>query len=439
MKIDVNKFYQQKDLTGDGKIPIIVQAKDEKVRKNLEKICCTNEKGEVTGQLKIIDSFTAHIYPENLLLLAKLIPETAKIYLDTIVRIPEPEISIPENPPMVMPKTDVGMPVSGVDKLWEKGFTGKDVTIAVIDTGIYLHKDFSGNDGKTRVVAFKDFVNKKTEAYDDQGHGTHVAGIAAGNGLASDGKYKGAAPDAKLAGVKVLNKYGSGYLSTVIEGIEWAVDNKDTFNIKVINMSLGASTNSSYKDDPMCQAVEKAYEAGIMPVIAAGNSGPKPNTIGRPANAPSVITIGALDDNNTVEKDDDKIAGFSSRGPSNVDKLDKPDIVFPGVKITSCLSPGSQLDSPSIPHVGSDYIIISGTSMATPGTAGVVADLLQANPKIKLGKLKSILMETADPLKGYNKYDQGKGLVDAVEALDKVLAEKNTKLKKTAEKILETV
>ena len=421
MKVFPDNFYKSSDLNSEGKIPVIIQSKDKKffqeLQTKLKPSYC-----EITGELKIIDSFTANIHPEKFKEFVKLLPKNANLFLDSKVSIPEnPEI-INEEPPSVTPKTNTAMPVSGVNKLWEKGFTGKGVTIAVVDTGIYDHPDLKDlNTGKSRIIGFKDFIDNKEQPYDDQGHGTHVSGIAAGNGLSSQGVFKGAAPEANLVGVKVLKANGQGSYSGIIRGIEWVVNNKNKYNIKVMNMSLGGDINTSYKKDPLVQAVEKDFSKGIVPVIAAGNSGPNNSTIGSPGNAPSVITVGALNDNQTVDKSDDLIAKFSSRGPTSIDKLNKPDVLFSGVNITSCLSPGSAMDNPNIPHIGKDYITISGTSMATPGTAGVIADLIQANPRIKPVQIKKILMETSDPLDGLTVNDQGKGLVDAPEALTKVI------------------
>lgn len=422
--------FSQGDLTPEGKLPIIIQAENKEALDKFKKLVVKKTSGEITGNLNMLKGVTAEIDPKNLTSLFHEIPKDVRVFIDGRVSLPHPVISIPEGPPTIKgggneidAKLNVAMPTVGVDKLWEKGYTGKGVGIAVIDTGVYPHKDFvDPATGKSRIVAFKDFVNSKKEPYDDQGHGTHVSGIAAGNGALSAGKYKGAAPDANIIGVKVLDKDGSGRFSDVIKGIQWAIQNKEKYNIKVINMSLGGSVSGTYKDDPVDQAVEKATEAGIVNAIAGGNEGPDAETIGSPGNDPEVITVGALDDKGTLSKSDDDVAKFSSRGPTPVDGLTKPDILFPGVKITAPLSPGSSLDNPSIPHVGNEYITISGTSMATPGTAGTVADLIQANPKLTPKQIKEILMSSADKLKDYDANTEGAGIVDAPKALAKALS-----------------
>lgn len=300
----------------------------------------------------------------------------------------------------VLPKLDIATRTLGLDKVWEKGYTGKDVTVAIIDTGIdSKHPDF-----ENKVIGFYDVVNGKKEAYDDEGHGTHVSGIAAGGGKASAGKYKGAAPDAKLVGIKVLDQYGSGTYSSVIKGVQWAVENKDTYKIKVMNLSLGGKPSGSYKDDPLVQALEAAYNKGILPVVAAGNSGPDKESISTPAYAPFLLTIGAMGDSNTLKKDDDYIASFSSRGPTPYDKLSKPDIVAPGVSI---IAPEAG---------GSSYVSLSGTSMAAPLAAGIAAILFSIKPILIPKEVKDLLMKTADKLPKYDEDAQGKGLIDPVEA-----------------------
>lgn len=233
---------------------------------------------------------------------------------------------------------DTASPSVGAEQLKEIGLTGKDVTIAVLDTGIYPHQDL-----EERIVAFKDFVKNKTEPYDDNGHGTHCAGDAAGSGLMSDGKYQGPASEANLVGVKVLDKVGAGSLSTVIAGIEWCIRNQEQLNIDVLSLSLGSPTEQGAEDDPVVEAVEKAWDSGIVVCVAAGNSGPAEQTIASPGISPKVITVGAADDQNTIDRSDDTIANFSSRGPT-VDGLMKPDLLTPGVNIVSLRAPRSFID-----------------------------------------------------------------------------------------------
>jgi len=404
---------QQKDKTEDGKIPILV------MNKGCSAMAQAPLGVQVKDALPIIGGYTAEVSEEQLQSMLSDKTEGTQVFIDSKYQmIEDPSVMVPDKD-ISPPKLDVTVPTLGVDRLWEKGFTGKGVTIAVIDTGIHPHKDL-----KDKIIGFKDFCNGKKEAYDDQGHGTHVSGDCAGTGEASEGKYKGTAPDAKLVGIKVLSKDGSGRFSDIIKGVQWATENREKYNIKVINMSLGGPSYQSYNDDPICQAVEKAMDMGIVPVIAAGNSGPKASTVGSPGMDPNVITVGALDTKKTIDPSDDDIAKFSSRGPT-IDGLTKPDILSPGVYITAPNSPGSSLDQmPQIPHVGTEYISISGTSMATPVLAGIVADIIQARPDLSPKEIKEIFTSTASRLPNLDGNQQGSGVVQPEAALEKALAYK---------------
>ncbi len=289
----------------------------------------------------------------------------------------------------------------GADKVWSSGYTGKGVKVCVIDTGVDAsHPDLNGN----KVVAWVDYVNGKTTPYDDHGHGTHVSSTIAGTGNASNGQYKGVAPDASLMVAKVLSKDGSGSNSNILKAIDWAVKN----GAQVISMSLGSSTHSQASDD----AIKNAVSHGVTVVVAAGNSGPNAKTVACPGDSPDALTVGASDRNDTI-------ASFSSRGP-NRDGSVKPDITNMGVGLWAAKATGTN------PTKGTKYYLpMSGTSMATPMTAGTVALLLQANPNLTPAQVKSVLEKTAKPLGGKvpnNNY--GYGRVDAKAALDFVLTGK---------------
>jgi serine protease AprX len=292
--------------------------------------------------------------------------------------------------------------------------TGKGVTIAVIDTGIYPHRDLA-----PRIIGFKDFINNRTEPYDDNGHGTHCAGDAAGNGLSSSGRYTGPAPESNVVGVKVLDRMGSGSLETVMKGVEWCIQYNETNtsnSIDIISMSLG-STAQPYDNenaDPMVQIVEQAWEVGIVVCVAAGNEGPDAQTIASPGISDQVITVGALDDRNTIEKrDDDDVASFSSRGPTIYGQV-KPDILAPGVNIISLRSPNSYLDKlQKSNRVGSDYFTLSGTSMATPICAGITALIIQHNPAITPQEVKRVLKSNTDLWTDRDQNKYGAGYINA--------------------------
>lgn len=279
----------------------------------------------------------------------------------------------------VGPTASVRLP--GLDKVWKKGFTGHGQTVAVIDSGIFPHADFKGN-----VVAWLDLAGGKNKMHDNRGHGTHVAGIIAGDGRKSGGQVQGVAPDANLVGIRIAS------IEDAIEAIDWVIAHKDEHGISVINLSLGETATRSAKDDPWCQAVQRAIDAGITVVVAAGNEGHLgKSTISTPGIAPQAITVGGVDDQGTVDPKDDKLYTGSSQGPTPFDRLEKPDVYAPAVCIYSTLSPGSQADVPSSPRLGQDYVAMMGTSMATPAVAGLVALLKQARPDLGPLAIKEIL------------------------------------------------
>ncbi|WP_209445809.1 S8 family peptidase [Paenibacillus etheri] len=279
----------------------------------------------------------------------------------------------------------------------KQGLTGKGINIAILDTGVYRHPDLSKP--CNRIMAFKDFINHRKQPYDDNGHGTHIAGDAAGNGWMSKGKYKSPAPEAGIVGVKVLDKNGDGYDSTIIKGIEWCIANRKRLKLRILSMSLGGTVNSTCVDDPLCQAVEKAIRAGLTVVIAAGNSGPKRSTIESPGISPSAITVGAVDDRRTLTQKDDRITWYSSRGPAPRGRK-KPDLVAPGETIISLRAPYSKLDL-ELPYlrIAKNYFVLSGTSVSTPIVSGVIAQLLQRNPSLTPKQVKTILKKNTFSLK----------------------------------------
>ncbi len=315
---------------------------------------------------------------------------------------------------------NIAAPTVGAPDLWQSPngvqYTGAGVTVAVIDTGIYQHPDLAG-----RITFFKDFVNNKKEAYDDNGHGTHVAGCVAGDGTSSDGKFRGPAPGADLVGLKVLDKYGSGNLSTIIDAAQWCKENQEQYNIKVVNLSLGGTAEQSYQEDPLCLAIEELWRSGVVVCAAAGNEGPAEKTIGSPAIDQVIITVGASNDFNSIDINDDAVADFSSRGPT-IDGLAKPDLLAPGSNIISLRSPGSKLDkSNSSYRYDDNYTVLSGTSMATPICCGVAALLLEVKPELSPDQVKERLISSCHFFSNYMVYDQGAGLVNAPAAAQVVL------------------
>src|SRR5580658_4382664 len=299
------------------------------------------------------------------------------------------------------------------------GFTGSGIGVAVIDSGIAAHPDLNNANGSSRVVYSQSFVAGDTTTSDKFGHGTHVAGLIGSSGASSgtangySATYAGMAPGVNLINLRVLDQNGSGTDSQVIAAIQEAITLQSTYNIRVINMSLGRPIFESYTLDPVDQAVEAAWKAGIVVVTAAGNEGrylPTDGfgTIVVPGNDPSVITVGATMTEVTSTRVDDQIASYSSKGPTAIDHTAKPDLVAPGNRLVSLRVPGSTLDAsyPGYeiwPTSGTSmYYELSGTSMATPVVSGAVALMLQQNSALTPDQVKSRLMKTA--WKGFTQY-----------------------------------
>jgi serine protease AprX len=310
---------------------------------------------------------------------------------------------------------DLTRDAAGADYAFQSGYTGAGVGIAVIDSGIYAHPDLA-----SRILYRQSFVPKTND--DDYGHGTHVAGIAAGSGASSTGPqftrtFRGIAPGANLIDLRVLDAHGMSSDSVVVAAIEQAVALKARYNIRVINLSLGREVRESYNLDPICREVAAAWKQGIVVVVAAGNLGRNGNaTILSPGNSPYAITVGAMKTEGTPSTNDDKIASYSSKGPTWIDLGVKPDIVAPGNMVDSLLAPGSTLlqEYPAnvVPlsayaHASSgtpEYLQLSGTSMATPVVSGAAAILLQREPGLSPDTVKARLMKTASknfPLTSY--------------------------------------
>ncbi|RAS82032.1 S8 family peptidase [Priestia endophytica] len=317
---------------------------------------------------------------------------------------------------------DKAVPASRAKNVMKSGkvLTGEGINVAVLDTGVYPHVDLDG-----RIIAFKDVINNRTKPYDDNGHGTHCAGDVAGNGQVSNGRYKGPAPKANIIGVKVLDREGNGSLESVMRGIEWCIlynKHHQDAPIHVISLSLGSKAirYKEEEEDPVVYLVNEAWRNGIVVVAAAGNSGPASSTIDSPGVSSTIITVGASDHQNTESTvEDDTVAPFSSRGPT-VYGVEKPDILAPGVNIVSLRSPNSIIDCNEPENrVGSGYFSLSGTSMATPICAGVIALILQSNPSLTPNEVKALLKEGADLLRedqnvyGYGFVNGEKAIADA--------------------------
>ena len=265
----------------------------------------------------------------------------------------------------------------------EINLTGKNVNICFIDTGIATHLDFTLK--KNKIVKFLDLYNDVEIPYDDNGHGTFVSSVASGSGLLSNGKYKGIAPNSYIISIKALDRNGEASATKILDAMQWVYDNYKKYDIKIVCMSFG-SEPLGY-NDPIMKGAEALWNKGVVVVAAAGNSGPKKSTIKSPGISSRVITVGALDDHRAEDNDlkyrNFDIAEFSSRGPAF--RLYKPDIVAPAVDICCCSYKGG-------------YTKLSGTSVATPMIAGIVALILECKPKLKPDSIKRLILSSCKPI-----------------------------------------
>lgn len=303
---------------------------------------------------------------------------------------------------------------------------GDGVTIGFLDTGLDqlsgLATDLYGRD---KAWGTYDAINNTVSNYDDEasGHGTHVASIAANSDYDAYGRIYGVAPNAAVVGIKAFDGTGTATYADVIRGIDWALQVKDQINLKVLNMSFSGPVRSYYWEDPLNQAVMKAWQAGIVVVASAGNTGPNPMTIGVPGNVPYIITVGAMTDNYTASNFDDKIASFSAAGPT-VEGFVKPEIIAPGGHLSGLMSFDSQIvmEHPEF-HDGGRYFEMSGTSQAAAVVSGVVALMLTNDPTLTPDEVKCRLMASAhkavkpDGTLAYSVFQQGAGIVNVNDAL----------------------
>jgi serine protease AprX len=396
-------------LNSDGTVSVIIQFNQTPTAQHFADLAARG--GKLKFSLEHING-AAYRIPVSVLAWLENHPDVAYVSPDRLNKI-----SADDDIPAVT--ADVARQQYAVD--------GTGVGIAVIDSGVFNHDDLQRASGTgSRIVYSESFIPGDTSTGDAYGHGTHVAGILAGNGHDSQSgyptQYIGIAPNANIINLRVLDVTGSGSDSQVIAAIQRAITLKTTYNIRVINLSLGRNIYESYTLDPVCQAVEAAWKSGIVVVVAAGNGG-RTNSYGTqgyasiqaPGNDPNVITVGATKTNGTPSRLDDTIASYSSKGPTLLDHVVKPDLVAPGNRIVSLLAPGNALITASgslkiqpvstcilgVCVIGANgkYMRLSGTSMATPIVAGAAALMLQKDPTLTPDTIKARMMKTA--WKGY--------------------------------------
>ena len=267
-------------------------------------------------------------------------------------------------------------------------YLGTGICAAILDTGIALHPDL-----KDRVTGFRDFTGSSIKCRDDSGHGTHVAGILAGNGISSGGTYAGMAPRTDLLIGKVLDREGNGNVDNVISGIQWVMESAVSCGIRIVNISVGTQPDlAQSQKDRLQKAVEELWDMGLIVVVSAGNYGPRSGTVVVPGNSRKVITVGVPDSPSSFSRSRRKQINYSGRGPTN-ECVIKPDIFAPGTGILSCNSRFSFPGEPS-------YIMKSGTSMATPVVSGALACLLSKYPDMTNVEVKLKLRESCMKIPG---------------------------------------
>ena len=414
-------------LAGSDPVPVIVYAP-----------------GHVADLLQVLPTDEATVEPLAIVKGAAI--ELTADQVDAVAHLPYVRAIVSDEPVVgadyasTMDITNLSIGLAELPAPWQGGPTGAGVTVAVIDSGIADHPDLGGK-RTSRLLAFVDFTKGKNNPYDDAGHGTFVAGLIAGDGTASlpteqggmsTQQFRGVAPAADIVALKVLDKFGNGKASDVIAAIQWAIDHKSEYNIRVLNISVGGDIPGPTTDDPMAKAVEAAWKAGIVVVCAAGNEGGfGQGGVLSPGNDPYVVTVGALDTKQTATTNDDTVCTYSSQGPTLFDEFAKPDLVAPGNRLVSLRVPASFIDrtwpenripvssyvaqAPAWVHPA--YFKLSGTSTAAPVVAGVAALLIQQDPSLTPDDVKARLMAGATPLPGAAPLAEGAGAVDVPAAL----------------------
>jgi serine protease AprX len=397
----------------------------------------TRAGGKVRGDLSVIRAVGALLDERELTALRNADLPGLEVYADSKVNASSALGALPETyyPSEI-----------GAQELQVGGITGTGVTVAVVDSGLWSqHGPDQSAPGQTRsrILAQYDVLAANTQPQqllgaltstvaassaniDDLfGHGTHVSSIIASSGVATTGHFQGVAPGVNLVAVRVLDQNGMGSYSNVISGIQWVIANKLRYNIRVMNLSLSAPPHSFYWQDPLNQAVMTAWNAGIVVVVAAGNAGPKPMTIGVPGNVPYVITVGAVTDNyHPLQPSQYKLAAFSSAGPT-YEGFVKPEVLAMGGHILAYAPNDGTLaeEFPQWVHLPYDDFSMSGTSMAAAVTSGVAALMLEVSPSLTPDEVKCRLMSGAHPAVksdgtlAYTVFQQGSGLVNAHDAV----------------------
>ncbi len=398
----------------DQVVSVIVQkvVKDDRVEKAVSALG-----GKITADLSIINGFAAELPVKEAVNLART-DGVRQVSLDA------PMITTDCNSDCLTSAsnlTNVYDKAIGADQVWlgTPKRQGTGIGVAVVDAGINWQSDLYTRSGKNRVVAnvrFNTDYNQTT--FDNFGHGSHIAGVVGGNGSSSNGKYIGVAPLSDIINVKVSNDDGSTTASRVVAGLQWVLENRTRYNIRVVNLSLNSAVSESYHTNPLNAAVEILWFNGVVVIVSAGNNGT--GALYPPANDPFVITVGATDDRGTISLADDVVTTFSAYG-TTLDGFAKPDLVAPGKNIVSLMGNANSVIAMQHPgnRVDNSYFRMSGTSMSAPMVAGAVALLLEDEPTLNPDQVKYRLKATANnSWAGYNAAKAGAGILDVYAAVN---------------------
>lgn len=390
------------DALADGDVEVIVQAHPDRLDQARAAVAAGG--GVVHHTLEIIDGFSATLTADALTRLET--SETARsVSLDG-------EVQFSHTAPAGQDYDDTTfVETVRAHRLHRDGVTGRGVGIAILDTGVSPVADVRG-----RLVGGID-LTVEGDGVDRYGHGTFIAGVAAGDGAASGGRHAGVAPGAHVVPIKIAGRNGASDVSQVLAAMEWVVSHRDTYDIGVLNLSFGTDSRQSQRHDPMNMAVERVWDAGVVVVAAAANLGPGAGTIMKPGDDPLVITVGATDFNGSVGRQDDTIPDFSSRGPTPADGFAKPDLVAPGAHIIGLRAPNSTIDRDHpYARVDNAYFRGSGTSFSTGVVSGAVALLREAHPDWTPDQIKGALLSTATPGPTGDRMVEGHGMVHVLRA-----------------------
>lgn len=380
----------------DKVIPIIILLREPSSNRLKNSISKNN--GRLKYEYKYMNAVAAQLTPDQIDRLSEL-PEVISISYDRKASI----------------CMDMTAGCIGIDHSSLYNLTGRNVTVAIIDTGVYLHNDLLR---PTRAITyFKDYINLYSEPYDDNGHGTFICGVIAGSGNMSEGRYGGIAPHCKIIMLKTFNSVGEGAFSDILAAIGWVVENKEKYNIKILCLPFGADSIVPHTMDPLCKACEAASDSEIIVVTASGNKGPDQGTITTPGIDPAIITVGCLECRDSNIKSWN-IPDFSGRGSRRENQI-KPDFIAPGCGIVSLACDKSFISSEraAAKPLTSPYCSMTGSSVSAAVAAGCIALFLEKSPTISVKDIKGVLKLSCQTLNEV-KNAQGYGVINLKKLLE---------------------